>query len=164
VNADAIAAQIVRRDRRIPKQKRPWWMDADKLPDNAIHCGAYGPFCAICPETPPCVWADVVMDCEDCTAEDRKEWTRYDACPCWTQAKGQRLRDFRKWRTKHIRDNLLTRQRHRQYTGQLRKDDNYTQGRRCGDPDCDALISNRGKSGYCQQHYRHYKKKGATQT
>ena len=159
---DAEAAAIVRAATKPPRKNAlPWWMSLDNLPPNAIHCGAHGPFCAYCPEEPPCVRAGVTtLDCEDCTPENRIEWCGKDACPCRTRVGGQRLNEFRKWKAKHDRANGITDQRRSIY-GRRRwaaekslmprnraKEHNYRLGRTCSE--CGKPITDRGKSGMCQ--------------
>ena len=164
MSVDSMAVAIARAAVKLPPGKKlPWWQRVDNLPPNAIHCGAFGPFCAQCPEEPPCVGAGVVVDCQDCTAENRMVWNGADACPCWTRSRGKRQSEFEAWQEKTMRDNRITDERRGMYVrrrwlieqGTERprpkprgNDRKYQLGRTCSI--CGTTISDKGQTGMCK--------------
>lgn len=166
-----------------PKPKRKladWWAEATNLPKRAIHCSMNRRFCGNCPATPPCTFASSkelkeledsigltsIWPCKLCTKEMRIKWTRTDTsigtdrCPCWEKAPKSRIEEYKEWRAKYERDNILTTERHRIYGKKRTKSSNrarakqtqqrYQQGKVCAK--CGCKITDKNGTGYCRQH------------
>jgi len=166
-----------------PKHKLAnWWLEADNLPKNPIHCNMNRRFCGSCPATPPCTFASPeelrelegsegvtsIWPCKLCTKEMRIKWTRTDTysgterCPCWEKAPKSRIIEYKKWRAKYKKDNILTAERHKVYGKKRTKSSigkqmkqteaRYSEGKTCAAEGCNKRITNRNTTGYCRKH------------
>jgi len=159
-----------------------WWEEVANLPPNAVHCSMNKKFCGSCPENPPCLSAPEeelkmlvaseglasVWPCKLCTKEMRLRWTRTDTnigterCPCWEKASKNRVIEYKKWRVKYERDNILTAERRRVYgkkrqrkSSHVREEQiqaRYSEGRICAAEECENRITNGNTTGYCRRH------------
>lgn len=166
-----------------PKHKLAnWSSEATNLSKGAIHCNMNRRFCANCPATPPCTFATPeelrklegregltsIWPCKLCTKEMRIKWTKTDTgigtdrCPCWEKAPKSRIIEYKKWRAKYEKDNILTAERRKVYGKKRTKSSikkrvkqteaRYSEGRICAAEECDNRITDRNTTGYCRQH------------
>lgn len=164
------------------KKSNNWWEEAGNLPRGAIHCQMNRRFCGNCSATPPCTFASFeelkalngsigltsIWPCKLCTKEMRLKWTKTDTsigterCPCWEKPPKSRIIEYKKWRVKYERDNILTAERRRVYgKKRQRKNDHvrekqvqarYSEGRICAAEECENRITNGNTTGYCRKH------------
>jgi len=152
-----------------------------KMPAISRRCGLDKAFCAFCPEQPPCApyqdengkwhqrkWSKYINNgrrrnendksiplCDQCTPQQRREWTGDSYCQCLHRATPERLAAYKEWKKKHDSLNELTDERRKTFAKKRRKiEDRYRQGRICAYPGCNMPIADKSKSNYCRKHLR----------
>lgn len=172
-----------------------WWSECDNLPLGAVRCGLNRRFCGSCSAIPPCTLAPPkelklldgcandtgitsIWPCKLCTKEMRIRWSTTDEqvgtdrCCCWEKIPKSRIIEYKKWRAKHERDNILTTERRRVYNKRrIRNSDclrarsrrlRYKGKRTC--KECSCQITDQNTTGYCRRHVWIYKEANNNKT